>query len=218
MTHPIAIPSTSLTDRITAAGPDTVTTAAFLIVWLSPLSLGSHAVDGAVLVMLIEFLLLHASIMLGALNLLNFSRTIRITVSSCLAGGYFLMIGGFAWSFEDWWPLLVFSWLLLGKLPLLFNRTDQKVGRNLEPAVKWAFLFVFYMFGIFITLAVPIPELGITQVSRSSLQLTGSGLWVDEPQRAVAFGVIYFGLSAWALWNEWPVRIARFASRSPGIR
>ena len=211
--HPMATATTSLTERIIAAGPDIVTTAAFLTVWLSPLSLGSHAADDAMLIMIVEFILLHASAMLGALNLSNLSRSIRVAMSSCLAGIYFVMIGGYAWTFQEWWPLLAFSWLLLGKLSLIFNHTGQKSEKSYALAAGWIILSMFYLSGVTITALAPVPELGITQASRPSLELTGSGLWVDEPQRVVAFGVLYFGLSAWARWNAWFLRIGRFASR-----
>jgi hypothetical protein len=39
----------------------------------------------------------------------------------------------------------------------------------------------------------------------AQLGLPRSGLWVDEPHRVIAFGAIYFGLSAWSKWRDWRV-------------
>lgn len=41
-----------------------------------------------------------------------------------------------------------------------------------------------------------LPELGVTAGVQVELALPGSGLWIDEPQRVLAFGALYFGLTA----------------------
>ena len=55
---------------------------------------------------------------------------------------------------------------------------------------------LLFLGGVFASLALPLPELGITAEVRPLLGIEGHGEWVDEPQRAVAFGVFYFGLLA----------------------
>ena len=47
-----------------AALPDTVTGGVFLTLWISPFAFGQHGVRNGMLVMLVEFLLVHATVML----------------------------------------------------------------------------------------------------------------------------------------------------------
>ena len=51
--------------RAIAAAPDAVTCASFLLLWIAPTALGLDAVRGALLLMVVEFLLIHATAMLG---------------------------------------------------------------------------------------------------------------------------------------------------------
>lgn len=44
----------------------------------------------------------------------------------------------------------------------------------------------------FFTTLVPMPALGITPEVVAGQHLPGSGLWVDQPQRVIAFGFLYF--------------------------
>ena len=53
---------------------------------------------------------------------------------------------------------------------------------------------VAYLGGAFLTTLAPVPRLGMTAEVQPRFGLDGGGLWIDEPNRVVAFGVVYFGL------------------------
>lgn len=56
----------SLLDRLLAALPDSLTALFFLSVWIRPLDFGHNGVRNGTLIMLVEFILVHASGVLGA--------------------------------------------------------------------------------------------------------------------------------------------------------
>ena len=57
----------------------------------------------------------------------------------------------------------------------------------------WKISIVAYVMLAFTTSLVPgLPRLGITAEVVAGLDLPGSGLWIDEPHRAMAFGALYF--------------------------
>ncbi len=49
-----------------------------------------------------------------------------------------------------------------------------------------------YVFGVFATIVLPVPRLGITPEVVAGQGFTSSGAWIEEPQRVIAFGVLYF--------------------------
>jgi hypothetical protein len=56
----------------------------------------------------------------------------------------------------------------------------------------WAAGAVFYIGFAFLTVLLPLPRLGLTPEVLSAQPLAGSGLWVDQPWRVMAFGFLYF--------------------------
>ena len=58
-----------LIERLATALPDAVTAGVFAYIWIAPLALGEGAVRNAMLLMLVEFVLVHASGFLGGVVL-----------------------------------------------------------------------------------------------------------------------------------------------------
>lgn len=177
-----------------AALPDICTALAFLLVWASPLRFGPFSVKTAMLTMLLEFFLIHATGFFTAfVNTPGASRTKRIGSLLGLSVFYVLMIGAFSWSFGAWWPLLGFAWLLVGKI--LWVRAHPVVDADdtmFWQMAAWAGSVVAYLFACFATIIPDIPRWGMTEAIQPRFGLTGGGVWVDEPHRVVAFGVVYF--------------------------
>jgi hypothetical protein len=53
-----------------------------------------------------------------------------------------------------------------------------------------------YVLGVFVTVILPLPRLGITPEVVAQLGIPGSGLWVERPHTVIAFGLLYFGALA----------------------
>lgn len=183
--------------RIASALPDAISAAFFLVVWLMPLRFGADMVSTAMLVMLIEFITVHASGMLGGVVLdPSQNRGKRLRTLLALSAMYGLFILMFVWVFRQWWPLFVFGWLLLGKFSrVLFGAATPDQDAAAQRAL-WGTSAAAYVLGVLITVMLPMPRLGVVPEVIPQLRLTGSGLWVDEPHRLLAFGFLYFTVLA----------------------
>lgn len=199
-------------DRALSALPDALTAGWFLVVWCAPLAFGGHGVRNALLVMLVEFIIVHASGFLGVTSLAVAERATRLKMLFGFAAFYLLFIAAWAWMFRAWWPFLAFGWLWVGKLVVAMDRRRPAEERQQRMMSGWALSVLFYLGGVFATLFLPLPRLGFATVDPAALDLPGSGEWVSHPQTVVAFGAIYFLMQAWSKWRDWKLP----ATAAPG--
>lgn len=186
-----------LASRLLATVPDAVTASVFAWLWIEPLYFGKHAVANGMLIMLVEFILLHASIFLGNTAFaVGVSR--RRKTRAILGFGLFYLLFIVAWSlaFGEWWPFVAFAWLLIAKLALVMQPGQQNVDRLQRMQSAWAMGAMAYLGGVFLTVFVPLPRLGLQPGVVSQLDLPGGGLWVNQPHTVIAFGAIYFATLA----------------------
>jgi hypothetical protein len=205
--------------------PDALTCAFFLVVWGDPLVFGPLSVRTAMLTMLLEFFLVHATGFFTVFaNDRRGSKWKRIGAMAGLSSFYVLMIAAYALSYHEWWPLLAFGWLLAGKVAWVWtSRPDpedldgsEATGRGMA---AWAGSVVLFLGGVAYTSIAGIPRWGMTAALQPQfgLDMGSEGLWEAEPHRVVAFGALYFGatllakllLAAWKRWR---------AARSPQVR
>lgn len=186
-----------LPSRLLAALPDAVTAAFFLVLWVQPSVFGAGALRTGLLIMLVEFILLHASAMIGG-SVLGRTPGTRLPWKLLLgfAAMYLVFIAAYAWAFRQWWPLLAFGWLLLGKASLAFDRELPTADRAHRLQSGWAVGCLAYLVGASATIFVPLPRLGLTSAIVAQAELAGSGHWVSYPHTVVAFGLFYFAVLA----------------------
>lgn len=94
-----------------AAAPDLVLAGVFLWCWIQPLAWRKTLVAELMLVMLVEFLVVHSGPFLGVLVMGEDSGTSRATRLKMLLGlgaVYLLFAGGMSAAFENWGPVLLF--------------------------------------------------------------------------------------------------------------
>ncbi|MEO6173262.1 MAG: hypothetical protein ABIP02_09105 [Arenimonas sp.] len=159
--------------------------------------LGAGAVKGAMLTMLVEFFLVHATGFYTGFGA-GFDKTgnLRWLALAGLTSFYILMIGAFSWAFEAWWMLLAFSWLFVGKLSWMLKKPND--DQTMQAMAAWAGMVVVYLFACIFTLVADIPSLGIKPelVTSFGFDPKSEGIWESEPHRVVAFGSLYFGIFA----------------------
>ncbi|MCF7220677.1 hypothetical protein [Marilutibacter chinensis] len=182
--------------RRCSALPDAVTAGFFALVWIAPQVPGAGAIRTGMLMMLVEFVLLHASAMIGSIAL-NASSSPRrkLTAVGGFAALYLLFIAAWAWQFRAWWPLVAFGWLVVGKAWLVMQPLPRQDRRQMMQS-EWAIGVMAYLAGTFATVFLPIPRLGMDPAIVAEAALPGSGLWVSSPHTVIAFGVFYFGVLA----------------------
>lgn len=202
--------------RLVKALPDAITAAVFMWVWLDPSDWRRNLVAQGILILLLEFILIHSGAFFAhALSAPDMARAKRAKILLGLGAFYCLFVGAWAWQFKAWWPLLFFLWLLGTKLvPVLTNR------REAEEALWRAIGLVsastlFFLLAVPAALFLPLPELGLTRHGRH-YGVPGSGAWVSEPHTAIAAAVIYFGLLALAKLLAWDTAFARNAQKQAG--
>lgn len=204
MSTPSPQPASRPVERAFSAVPDALTALYFLSLWLFPLMFGQHAVRNGMLLMLVEFILLHASIFLGATAFSSdTSRSQKVKRMAGFALLYSLFVGVWAFTFQAWWPLLAFGWLLASKFSGVFGRNVDNAVRLQRLKSSWALATLIYIGGAVLTTVMWVPGLGITPAVREALELPGSGLWVERPQTVIVFGLLYFGTLAVAKWRGW---------------
>jgi hypothetical protein len=195
-------PRRRYTDYI-AAVPDLGMAAFCLLLWIRPEIPGPGMIRTVTLVMLLEFIVIHSAAFMGSVALGGPSTTKllkygRVKAVIGLGLFYTLFVAGFALAFGTWWPIVAF-WVLT------FNRLLGSILAHEEPTdiqkkgmlAGWAIGAVAYLMGAMVTTIGPVPRFGITDAVVSAAELPGEGIWIDEPYRAVALAVIYFGVIGW---------------------
>lgn len=181
--------------RIIAGGPAAAFALWFAWLWHSPLAAGGTAIRTATAVMLVEFVLVHASALLGAIVLSQ--ATSRRVKFACIAGMsllYLVFIAAFVSHAGAWWPVAVFAGLVAGKAVLAFGASGEDQRHRLHS--DWAVAVLAYIAGVTAMVLLPVPRLGLTADVVAQLHLAGGGLWVDRPHTVIAFGAFYFGTLA----------------------
>ncbi len=179
--------------RLASTAPDFCLAAAFLITWLAPYTFGERVVAYLMLVMLLEFIIVHSSGFMGSVMISHpLSRRTKVRSLLGLGAFYLLFAAAFSVGFGAWWPLWTILLLTLNRV-LVVLTGDLPDGRERDFIRRgWAVGVLLYVGGVFITLFLPVPRFGITPEVVLAQDLPGGGIWIDEPHRVVAFGVLYF--------------------------
>jgi hypothetical protein len=142
------------------------------------------------LVMVVEFLVIHATIMLPIVAVFIPERLGGIN-TGLVAGSliYLAFATGASLAIDSWWPTLAFGWLLASRylFPLLGRVSDDDEDTRL-----WIFSTFTWLLLLFATLLLPIPDLAFHISISKELGDSANGIWVDEPQRTLAFALFYF--------------------------
>jgi hypothetical protein len=190
--------------RFMHAFPDAITAGIFLYAWIAPLAWRKNLVGELMLVMLVEFILIHSAPFLGNIVLAsNMPLKQRLKVFAGFTILYSLFIGAFAAGFKSWLPVIAFAWLVSAKLVSLVTDREHSERDRQRMRGYWGVSAGYYLLAVFATLFLPVPELGITRHG-SAYGIPGSGEWVSNPHTVVAAGFLYFGLLALTKLVEQP--------------
>jgi hypothetical protein len=174
------------------AVPDLGLSAVFLITWLKPDTFGPQFVKRLVLVMLLEFLVIHSAGFMGAATISAGSPVKRLLVILGFGLFYSLFTGAVSLAVHTSGPFISF-WILVANRMLgvvVSPAGDLKAAKVVMSG--WALTVAAYLGCCFLTVLVPMPRLGITADVITRQDFTGGGLWIDQPQTAIAFGCFYF--------------------------
>lgn len=173
---------------------DLLTAACCIAVWWSPQALPDGLTRSMALVMVIEFLATHSFIMAPILAVVLSERWPRVGLA-LVALLYFGFAAGASVALQTWWPTLFFGWLLLSRY-VLPRWNLGGADEHLDIVQLWLVSTLLWIVLGLTTVLLPVPALGWDAAAISQLGLPGEGIWVDEPQRLLAFASSYFLLLA----------------------
>ena len=191
--------------RWISALPDALTSLAYLVTWFSPLLWKADAVKFLMLVMLLEFLVVHSGAFIGAIVLSDkASRRAKTLAVLGFGSFYMLFAGAFSLAFDSWWPVLTFGWLLVAKFAMIWLAPVAKTEEAQRQMTLWAFSVAAYLGAVFLGVILPLPRFGLEADVVAQLHLPGSGQWIEKPHTVIAGGFVYFGLLAWMKFKYRP--------------
>lgn len=177
---------------VVAALPDLGLSSVFLGTWIAPHWLGVDRIGHLLLVMLLEFIVVHSAGFMGVAALTDNWKFSRAKSILGLGVFYTMFVGGFALAFETWWPLVAFWGLTVNRLlsAIVGKPPRGEAARIVRDG--WAVGAIAYIGSVFLTTWLPVPRLGVTSDVVAAAHLPGSGLWIDQPYRVLAAGFLYF--------------------------
>jgi len=90
---------------LAASAPDAGLAIVFLVVWIAPGAALPGTVGYLLLLMMLEFVIIHSSAIMGTVALGEGARRRRSVALVGLAAFYTLFVGGISLAGKSWWPL-----------------------------------------------------------------------------------------------------------------
>jgi hypothetical protein len=177
---------------LAASAPDVALAVIYLVVWIAPDLAPRGTASWLMFGMMLEFIIIHSSAFMGTIAFSNAPPRARALTMIGLGGFYTLFVGSIALITKSLWPLVSFWLLLINRVLGVLLGQSPKGEEKRFIAVGWGVSVLFYLAGAFITTLFPIPHLGVTPSVVDSFDLPGSGLWVEQPHRVLAFGFLYY--------------------------
>lgn len=177
-----------------AALPNFLLAGTAILTWYDPTVLGVDKVGHFVALMVLEFIVLHSAAFMGNVAYGKEPKIGRVTGILGLALFYTLFAGGVALAFHRMWPLWAFWTLVLNRLAGVLLGQGGDDGAAAVVRAGWAAGMMFYLLATFATILLPLPRLGITPDVVAAQHFTASGLWVEQPWRALAMAAVYYTL------------------------
>lgn len=179
-----------------AALPDFALAALFLRTWISPDPSRMALAGQLMLVMLLEFIVVHSAAFMGTVTLGAGSPGAKAARLAGLGVFYTLFVGSFALAFHQWWPLWSFWALIVNRMLSVLLKQPAEGEERIFLQRQWAAGAMFYVVAVGLTTMLPLPRFGVTPGAIAAMHLSGHGLWIDQPWRVLAAGVLYYGATA----------------------
>ena len=171
-----------------AAAPDLALAGAFLATWAHPPATGDGSVKTMSFLVILEFLIIHASIGLGT-TLANRDKAPKWKRGFwALVAVYLLFAGALAVGSRSAWPVIAIAGLTANKFSAAIL-DPRASGASPRQMAQWAMQTACFLFFGFASGFLPVPPLGVTETLGE-----GSGQWGEEPYRALAAGAAYFAM------------------------
>ncbi|TAK83151.1 MAG: hypothetical protein EPO20_18935 [Betaproteobacteria bacterium] len=179
-----------------AAAPDLALAGWFVLGWAAPQVIGRQAAGMLVGVMVLEFIIIHASIALVAAPQAIAQKAAEgvwwkseKAVFAGLLLMYSVAAAGISAAFQTAWLFAGF-WILMANKFIgdWLTPSAQAEERMQRHTARWGVSAGLYLLLTAGSIFIPVPRLAATSAS------TGDGLWEQHPEQAVMMGALYFAL------------------------
>lgn len=179
-----------------AAAPDLALAGWFVLGWAAPQVIGRQAAGMLVGVMVLEFIIIHASIALVAAPPAIAQKAadgVWWKSEKAVFAGQLLMYSvaaaGISAAFQTAWLFAGF-WILMANKFIgdWLTPSAQAEDRMQRHMARWGISAGLYLLLTAGSIFIPVPRLAATSAS------TGDGLWEQHPEQAVMMGALYFAL------------------------
>jgi hypothetical protein len=181
--------------RLASAGPDFFLASVFAAHWINREWLDYDITPHLVSVLLIESVVIHASaFMMAASQAGPEDKIPRGKAMIALGSFYTIFAGAISLGFGSLWPLLMFWGLMVNRGMTFLLAGNEKDSPRCQKIFygNWALSTLAFIVMVVSTSVLPIPQLDAAQ-SLSSYGIDAEGGWNDDPERALAAGMLYFG-------------------------
>ena len=175
-----------------AAVPTATAALTFLITWISPGTLGPDMVRELVALMMMEFVMMHATGIMMAGQLLMETRRAKLIMTGVLTVCYAVFAIGVPLVCDAPWLIAGFAFLVAGKFALAWKMEGK--DKQMVHIASWSANFFAYILFVFFAWAIPFPRLGIDV---DSVRFFG-GDAMEDPHEIIAAGFFYFAMLTWA--------------------
>jgi len=155
---------------------------------------GGRYVSLGVGIIVLEFILVHSGIFMAGIA--NRQSPEAIAMGSLqktellLLVFYTLFAVAFAYAFQSYELLMIYLCVMVGRTMGIVTQPENSSQEAITRSAMSAF---FYLGAVFVTLFVPLPELGLSNsVLNEVYPNRGSGVWERKPEIALAAGILYF--------------------------
>lgn len=188
--------------RLGEALPDAIAALGFLWLWIAPLSLGAGFARAAAVVLVLEFIMIMAALVLG--RFVFEPQGTRLQRRAALLGtiGFLLLpVVAIAVFTGELWPFASFAWLLVAKLSLLRSAARPSHAARVRQQELQALAMLVYVGALFLALIVPWPALGMSETVARELLYGDDRKELFRPHFPFVTGALYFTTMAFGRWR-----------------
>jgi len=170
---------------VPSAGSNLFLSCMFLITWISPEFFGTDSIRYLLYLLTLEFIVIHSSLFLESVRISKASKKGRLIMTIIILIIYIPFPIAAAIGYKQWWPLVFFWGLTVNKI---FGQFSNPPSHNIKAHIMWMWGLgcVSYVAFVILTLFLPLPRLGILS------SIIGTGIWAQQPYRAMCDGFFYF--------------------------
>lgn len=195
-----------------AVGSNGFLVALFLSCWLWPNWLNNNQVQYLSLMTLLEIMMVMMMFFLVPLILIDLDRRLQRFIIGLLFVFFGIFVVGMALGVGEVLVIFFFSYTVLNKV-LAIRHLRQSTSMPWALGIDWIGSIVILFITMIIAFGLPMPELGLSEgaayfdksaAAQYNMEVN-FGAYEKEPQQAMAFGVVFYTLQAFAqqLKNRW---------------